>query len=73
MEMNKGKVYLANAFTMTPRLHWTKPSIEYRDLSGNNVIVPLQLVVNCYELAKYEYERTPKSKTWEEFIDELVN
>lgn len=44
--------------------------IEYTDVNGARIVVPIDLVVRLYELTKFDFER--RGVNWDEYCNGLL-
>ena len=67
MKFIDGICYLENARGYTP----FKDGVRYKDLNGNEVYIPMKLLISLYEGVKFDKERHGIS--WKEFTDSFFD
>lgn len=66
MKLINGVVYLEDSVGFSPDIH----GVKYKDTNGNNIYVPIKLLIRLYEGHKYNYEKK-LCGVWEEYCDNL--
>ena len=66
MKMQNGRVILEDAASFSP----TSIGVDYTDINGNKVHIPIKLLVRLYEGSKFHHERTSDFE-WCEFCNGL--
>lgn len=68
MKMHDGVVFLDRVQTFFPTMN----NVEYTDVDGNRIVVPMDVLIRLYEGARYHIEQV-YGMDFKEFSDDVLN